>query len=85
MRALVGSDFPAEDSLFDSLLPEYYQKVSSIHWTPIQAIRQLAEFISNCDENSKFLNIGSGCGKLCIIFSLLTKMNIYEIEQGNSF
>lgn len=81
MRALVGSDFPVEDSLFDSLLPEYYQKVSSIHWTPIQAIRQLAEFISNCDENSKFLDIGSGCGKLCIILSLLTKMNIYGIEQ----
>lgn len=81
VKDLIVSGLPVDDSIFDALLPQLYQSVSIVHWTPIKAIRQIAEFISTCDSNSKFLDIGSGCGKLCILLSLLTKMNIYGVEQ----
>ena len=80
-KTLITSNLEMDDSVFDSLLPEFYQYASQIHWTPIEAINQIAEFISECDENTKFLDIGSGCGKLCILLSLITKINIYGIEQ----
>lgn len=80
-KILINSNLEMDDSVFDSLLPEFYQYASQIHWTPIEAINQIAAFIAGCDENTKFLDIGSGCGKLCILLSLLTKIKIYGIEQ----
>lgn len=80
-KTLITSNTDVEDAIFDCLLPRFYQSASATHWTPIKAVKQMADFISDCDENSKFLDIGSGCGKLCVLLSLLTKMNVYGIEQ----
>lgn len=71
----------AEDELFDDFLPEIYKNISSIHWTPIEAIKTIAEFLNDLDDSSRFIDIGSGCGKLCTILSLLVKFKIYGIEQ----
>lgn len=81
VKSLIQSGASVDESVFDSLLPQLYQSASLVHWTPIQAIRQIAEFVSQGKSDLKFLDIGSGCGKLCIILSLLTKMDIYGVEQ----
>lgn len=71
----------AEDEFFDDFLPEIYKNISSIHWTPIEAIKTIGEFLKDLDDNSRFIDIGAGCGKLCTILSLLVKFKIYGIEQ----
>lgn len=80
-KQILTSAPSAKDELFDEFLPEIFKKVASIHWTPIEAIRIIAEYLKDLDDDSSFIDIGSGCGKLCTILSLLVKFKIYGIEQ----
>lgn len=70
-----------DDRIFDWILPTSIKDASKKHWTSIKAIKEIALFLEDCSENSKFLDIGSGCGKVCILLSLLSKMQFYGIEQ----
>ncbi len=66
---------------FDSVLPFYYLSLSTIHWTPVEVVLFVAEFLRDLPLNSKILDIGSGCGKFCLILSYLLPNKIYGIEQ----
>lgn len=81
-REEILADSKKSNTMFDSILPPYYKSRSTIHWTPIETTKRIAEYLSDLnDDNTKFLDVGSGCGKLCIILTYLTKFHIHGIEQ----
>lgn len=74
----LGSDI--QDSEFDQIFPPYYQFQSTIHWSPIIAARQIADWIAPLGLKS-FVDIGCGVGKLCLLLRILTEYKITGIEQ----
>ena len=69
-----------DDFEFDQILPARYRFASDMHWSSIQVARIIAAQLGS-KSALKFIDIGSGVGKLCILLSLLTKMDIYGVEQ----
>lgn len=54
---------------FDQLYPEQLRRVSSTHWTPVEVAVKAAHFL-NYKANCKILDVGSGCGKFCLVGAL---------------
>ena len=69
-----------DDTEFDRVFPAYYQLQSSIHWSSILVAYQIAEWIELFNKN-KLVDIGCGVGKLCLLLGILTKYEIFGIEQ----
>lgn len=69
-----------EDSEFDQILPARYRAVANMHWTPIRIAKMIASQIDP-DSTQRFVDIGSGVGKLCVLLSFLTKLQISGVEQ----
>ena len=69
-----------DDFEFDQILPPRYRFVAETHWTSIQAARMIADQIGS-KSNQRFVDVGSGVGKLCVLLSLLTEMEIFGVEQ----
>lgn len=58
------------DTFFDStLFPFGISNLSKIHWTPIRVAMQAAKMLVT-NKKTKVLDIGSGCGKFCLVASL---------------
>jgi cyclopropane fatty-acyl-phospholipid synthase-like methyltransferase len=68
------------DSEFDEVYPDRIQKLSDIHWTPIEVARIAIEWLE-LDENSHLLDIGSGVGKFCCIAAEMTNAMITGVEK----
>jgi hypothetical protein len=68
------------DRLFDSILPLRYRTLSVFHWTPINVIYKILEVLGD-SPIAKFIDIGSGVGKVCIALSYLTDWEIFGLEQ----
>lgn len=68
------------DCDFDKIFPPYYQLQSTMHWTPIFAASQIADWIKPLGLKS-IVDIGCGVGKLCILLRVLTDYKILGIEQ----
>ena len=81
IQALASENGESDDRIFDWILPTTIQQASKKHWTSIKAIKEIAIFLKDCDQDAKFLDIGSGCGKVCLLLSLISKMHFYGIEQ----
>jgi hypothetical protein len=65
---------------FDRLYPMDVAKNSHPHWTPVEvAIRALELF--NPDDETRLLDVGSGCGKFCLIAGLTSKGHFNGVEQ----
>lgn len=69
-----------QDLEFDDIFPAYYRIVSDIHWSSIEVARQIASWLSD-KPKLRLIDIGCGVGKLCLLLRLLTKHEIYGIEQ----
>ena len=70
----------AYDFEFDEILPSRFREISDIHWTPIEVARKIA-FVLRDQPRARFMDVGSGAGKLCLLLALMTDLNIYGIEQ----
>jgi SAM-dependent methyltransferase len=68
------------NSLFDQIYPVEIQKYSSIHWTPVQVAIRATEFLVT-NEKSRVLDVGSGCGKFCIVGALSSPGQFFGVEQ----
>jgi len=69
-----------DDNQFDQILPPLFRFLSPVHWTSIKVAQTLADWLQPYGNN-KFMDLGSGVGKLCILLRLLTDLEIYGIEQ----
>lgn len=77
---LIKSEPKSVDQEFDKLLPPLYRYHSQVQWTSIPVARAIAKWLQNF-HGKKFIDIGSGVGKLCIVLRFLTDLKIYGVEQ----
>lgn len=71
----------ASDLIFNSLYPKPIQEVAEKHWTPINVAKKAAAFLA-ASEGTKVLDIGSGCGKFCLVAANDHPLtNFYGVEQ----
>jgi hypothetical protein len=68
------------DAVFDQYLPPRYRLPSPLHWSSVAVAREVASMIGAL-EPKRFIDIGSGVGKLCILLNFLTEHEIFGIEQ----
>jgi SAM-dependent methyltransferase len=78
------------DSVFDATIyPQEMQELSKTHWTPIRVATEAVRMLATT-ERTRVLDVGSGCGKFCLVASLLSKgsfvgveirQNLYEIAN----
>ena len=54
------------DTNFDQMYPIRIQKLSKMHWTPIEIANKAAKFLAY-RPGIKVLDIGSGVGKFCLV------------------
>lgn len=71
---------PVSDLEFDEIFPDQIRKFSDMHWTPVAIAKRAAELLVE-DSNTRILDVGSGCGKFCLVGGLTTSGNFYGIEQ----
>jgi SAM-dependent methyltransferase len=69
-----------EDERFDRFLAPAWQKVSAVHWTPLEVCRQVIRLLAPRPGES-VLDVGSGVGKLCIAGALMAPATFVGIEQ----
>jgi predicted RNA methylase len=67
------------DRDFEILFPEEFRRSAFNHWTPIEIIKRICEFI-NEKGCQNILDIGSGVGKFCLIGSLLSSAKFHGVE-----
>lgn len=68
------------DAKFDQVYPQLVRNFSKIHWTPIEVTVRATELLE-VDHRTKLLDVGSGCGKFCLVGSLASKGHFTGIEQ----
>lgn len=68
------------DRNFDLMLPPGIRSRSQMHWTPVRIANMLARYLAP-NEHSRILDIGSGCGKFCIVGALSTPGQFFGVEQ----
>jgi cyclopropane fatty-acyl-phospholipid synthase-like methyltransferase len=76
-KLLNGDSFTDKD--FDILLPEEHRTVAFTHWTPLNIIEKVVEFIKD-NKCQKVLDIGSGVGKFCLIGASLSNAHFHGVE-----
>jgi hypothetical protein len=76
----LASGGAAYDFEFDEILPSRFREISDVHWTPIDVARKIA-FVLQDRPRARFMDVGSGAGKLCLLLALMTELNIHGIEQ----
>lgn len=69
-----------DDTEFDDIYPPRVRAVSDIQWSSIKVAHRIAEIIGK-DSKLRFIDVGSGIGKLCTLLSFLTELEIFGIEQ----
>jgi SAM-dependent methyltransferase len=68
------------DSVFDSTIyPQEMQELSKTHWTPIRVAKEAVRMLV-AKDNTRILDVGSGCGKFCLVASLLSPVQFIGIE-----
>lgn len=68
------------DTAFDDLYPEHIQKLSQMHWTPVDIARKASDFLAI--PGARVLDIGSGVGKFCLTAGFFhPETTFYGIEQ----
>ncbi|HWW37985.1 methyltransferase domain-containing protein [Pedobacter sp.] len=78
------------DETFDLQFSSRIQKLSKIHWSPLNIIKVAATFLAP-QPGSKIIDIGSGAGKFCIaaahycpeaeFYGIEQRKNLYHISQ----
>jgi hypothetical protein len=84
LAAELLADFRAgrhpEDRTFDRVLARNLRLASPTHWTPIEVIARVSEWIDRHGIRS-VVDVGAGAGKFCVVAALLTRCRFVGIEQ----
>ena len=69
------------DSHFVRIFPQDIRRLSAIHWTPVKVARKAASLLCS-QKGTKVLDIGSGCGKFCLVGAATQpESHFHGIEQ----
>jgi SAM-dependent methyltransferase len=71
---------PVTDQSFDSLFPDDIRGLSEIHWTPVEVAIRAAALLA-AGPRTRVLDVGSGCGKFCLVGAITTRSQYVGIEQ----
>lgn len=81
--SLIKEGFKSKETIsnarFDQILDQRVRRASSVHWTSVEVILSILELL-DLDENSKVLDVGSGCGKFCLVGALNSRAHFTGIE-----
>lgn len=69
-----------DDDEFDAIFPLKIQALSIMQWSPVEVAIHVADFLRDT-ISARFLDVGSGPGKLCTLLSLMTNLEVYGVEQ----
>lgn len=69
-----------DDNEFDQIYPPRMRVLSDIQWSSLAVARQIVDLVGR-NSKSRFIDIGSGVGKLCTLLSFMTDLEIFGIEQ----
>lgn len=76
----LSNQIEVPDSVFDStIFPEEMQELSKTHWSPIKVTLEAIKMIAP-SKRTRVLDIGSGCGKFCLVAGLSSLGNYFGIE-----
>lgn len=71
------------DRSFDANYPKKVAALSGMQWTPINVAKRAAGFLVT-NPGTRVLDIGSGCGKFCLVGAGVTNGHFTGVEQrGN--
>ena len=69
------------DAKFDKIYPSRIRELSAVHWTPVDVVIKAVSLLIT-KKGTKVLDVGSGCGKFCLIgASIQPKSHFTGIEQ----
>jgi len=69
------------DRFFDRVFPERLRLISFVQWSPIEVALTIAAWLKKDMPNARFVDMGSGVGKLCLVLSLVSDLRVMGIEQ----
>lgn len=76
----LANEIEVPDTVFDSTIySEEIQELSKTHWSPIKVTLEAVKLIQPT-QRTRILDIGSGCGKFCLVASLSSSGNYFGIE-----
>lgn len=76
----IRSNSEIADCEFNLVLPAKYRVLAPIHWTPLSVVKLIADALGNI-SGARFIDVGSGTGKVCVSLSYLTDWQIFGLEQ----
>src|SRR4051812_35610539 len=56
------------------------RELSETHWTPVEVAIRAAEFLADHNK-TRILDVGSGCGKFCLVAALSCSGQYIGVEQ----
>lgn len=68
------------DSRFDQLYPPEVRVHSKVHFTPVKVALMAREWLGS-DPSLRLLDVGSGCGKFCLVFGAAGPGKVTGVEQ----
>ena len=68
------------DRKFDELYPLEVRVHSKVHFTPVKVALKALDWVG-FDSGLRVLDVGSGCGKFCLIFGASGRTKVTGIEQ----
>lgn len=71
------------DARFDAALPTWARAGSPRWWTPVRVARVAVELLVRGRPRGRYLDIGSGVGKFCLVGALASEANFHGVEQDS--
>ncbi len=71
---------PVSDHRFDKLYPPEVRVHSKVHFTPVKVALRVRDWIG-LDPGLRVLDVGSGCGKFCLVMAASGGGRVTGIEQ----
>ena len=76
----LAAGHPVSDGFFDGLYPPEIRVHSKIHFTPVAIALRVRDWVGT-EPGLRVLDVGSGCGKFCLVFGASGPGKVTGIEQ----